>query len=612
MYLSIATIRKLYPLLQLEESNEQRSARTKAGQEMTTALLTFLALDEVQRFQGGGVANLSPKGGAESQRQALKKAYLRLALLSLPTEKTELRVMDLGWASEAPSGRPLATVFSSNVLTVPVKKGNMQEEPYDYPAPGRGRRVRPILKFGVGTGKWGADKHPNWKDNIWTFFTDRRCSDDLLPLVVFLLREEDLGQIHTTDDLRESVESALRARFTQEMADFLISHSDISAPNVSDRLELAAERPHMDYREFLKEPGRVLAASSSRKALGSDFWPDAQSVELPFAFPDSLIQRVLASLKSGFHVILYGPPGTGKTTLAEYITRACVKERYVTFTATSDWTTFEVIGGYMPDPAQPGRLAFVPGMITSCIDDDSWVIIDEINRADVDKAFGELFTLLSGKDVALPYEVDEPGDSGHRKRVLLKCSSRECDDSKYRCYRLPSRWRIIGTMNTLDKASLYQLSYAFMRRFAFIEVPAPDAYEMGEIIDRDLIPREAKLQEKYEDFWETVLYYLKQVFADQDTGLQAAGFPVGAAIPLSILRYVSERFAMTLPGEFPDATEIFIDALESFLFPQFEGHRRQSSDLVQMLVGALGLKAESPDATRISSSVMLWTGSGGM
>lgn len=599
-------------MLQLEESSEQRSTRSKVGQEMTTALLTFLALDQVQHLQGGGAANLSPKGGAESQRQALKRAYIRLALLSPPTEEPELRAMELGWASEAPSERSLATVFSSNVLTVPVKKGNKQEEPYDYPAPGRGRRVRPILRFGVGTGKWGADKHPNWKENIWTFFTDRKCSGDLLPLAAFLLREEDLGQIDTIDHLRRSIESALRERYTQDVADFLIGHSGIDAPDLLDRLELAADRPEVNYREFLKEPGRVLAASSPSRVSGSDFWPDPHSVQLPFAFPDSLIQRVLAALKAGFHVILYGPPGTGKTTLAESIARACVAERYVTFTATSDWTTFEVIGGYMPDPVQPGRLAFVPGMITSCIDDDSWVIIDEINRADVDKAFGELFTLLSGKDVALPYEVDEPGDGGHRKRVLLKCNSLECDDSKYHCYRLSSGWRIIGTMNTLDKASLYQLSYAFMRRFAFIEVPAPDAYEMGEVIDSHLMPRAARLQDEDEDFWETVFYYFKQVFADQHTGLQAAGFPVGAAIPLSILRYVSERFAMTPPGEFPDATAIFIDALESFLFPQFEGHRRQSGDLVQKIVDALGLKAESPDAARISSSVMLWTGPGGI
>ena len=39
---------------------------------------------------------------------------------------------------------------------------------------------------------------------------------------------------------------------------------------------------------------------------------------------------------------------------------------------------------------------------------------------------------------------------------------------------MPENWRIIGTMNTFDKASLYQLSFAFMRRFAFVDVDPPE------------------------------------------------------------------------------------------------------------------------------------------
>src|SRR5699024_8593265 len=40
-------------------------------------------------------------------------------------------------------------------------------------------------------------------------------------------------------------------------------------------------------------------------------------------------------------------------------------------------------------------------------------------------------------------------------------------------YVIPNDWRIIGTMNTVDKASLFEMSYAFMRRFAFIPVGIP-------------------------------------------------------------------------------------------------------------------------------------------
>ena len=40
-------------------------------------------------------------------------------------------------------------------------------------------------------------------------------------------------------------------------------------------------------------------------------------------------------------------------------------------------------------------------------------------------------------------------------------------------YIVPKSWRLLATLNTYDKASLYQMSYAFMRRFAFVHIPAP-------------------------------------------------------------------------------------------------------------------------------------------
>ena len=93
-------------------------------------------------------------------------------------------------------------------------------------------------------------------------------------------------------------------------------------------------------------------------------------------------------------------------------------------------------------------------------------MIDEINRADIDKAFGQLFTLLSGQQVQLPYRLEG-------SEIEIKPATEVSGDVSAHQYVMPNSWRILATMNTYDKTSLYELSYAFMRRFAFVHVDAP-------------------------------------------------------------------------------------------------------------------------------------------
>ena len=101
-------------------------------------------------------------------------------------------------------------------------------------------------------------------------------------------------------------------------------------------------------------------------------------------------------------------------------------------------------------------------------------IIDEINRGEISKIFGELF-----------FSID-PGYRGEKGKVKTQYQNLiEEDDEFYDGFYVPENVYIIGTMNDIDR-SVESMDFAFRRRFAFKEIKADDRIEMlDELLQKD-------------------------------------------------------------------------------------------------------------------------------
>jgi 5-methylcytosine-specific restriction protein B len=232
-------------------------------------------------------------------------------------------------------------------------------------------------------------------------------------------------------------------------------------------LDFAFGDAPQDYRAFADDPFWSEKISFAEQpdehdgegAAPQDAEPYTRAKFLSDCFlPEDDLDKLTALLERKRNVLLQGAPGTGKTYTAKRLAWVLMGEedasrlQMVQFHQSTSYEEF--VCGYRPTAEggfEPKAGTFVDFCDRAAADPgrDYYFLIDEINRANVSKVFGELLMLI---------EADKRGE-----KLFLPVLDRT--------FTVPENVLIVGMMNTADRG-LALIDYALRRRFAFFEMPS--------------------------------------------------------------------------------------------------------------------------------------------
>ncbi len=204
-------------------------------------------------------------------------------------------------------------------------------------------------------------------------------------------------------------------------------------------------------------------------------------------------------LLSGKSVLFAGAPGTGKTKLGFDITRSFTGLNPIVVVGRGDIAAKELLYSY--EPLNSSFRVVLGGLSLSVLASwarlvtglpPRWLLLDEVNRMNAETVLGSLFTALDLahrpkveviprwlvervlQDELLLGEVADAANLEIKQvKAALKIALRKALEGaeKVAGLPLPYSWRVIATMNMVDRSHLFRLGFALLRRFPLVLVP---------------------------------------------------------------------------------------------------------------------------------------------
>ena len=255
--------------------------------------------------------------------------------------------------------------------------------------------------------------------------------------------------------------------------DRFIQEAEIRGLKRLDRLDAQSLAWALDHD---RDPPATEDPPPTGEPLASEVQLEALAQEL--TLPVEFLKETETLLIDKNQVIFQGPPGTGKTYVAQKFSEhlAGSKDRVTLVQFHPSYAYEDFVQGFRPTlkDGQPGfelrngPLARIAKRAQDDPDRKYYLIIDEINRGNLAKVFGELYFLLEYRDqeINLQYSDDQ--------------------------FSLPKNLYIIGTMNTADR-SIALVDLALRRRFYFVEF-SPETEPIQGLLRRWLEENESDME----------------------------------------------------------------------------------------------------------------------